>query len=77
MTRTMVYLQDDVHRRLKHLAVERRMSLAALVREAVDTLYREDIEDLRIGRQRMAEYLKHPERGIPFASYRPPKRPPR
>ena len=74
MTRTMVYLEDQLHRRLKHLAVERRMSLAALIREAVDSLYREDIEDLRIGRQRLAEYLRHPERGTPLSDYRPPKR---
>ena len=70
MTRTMVYLQDDVHRGLKHLAVERHTSLAALIREAVTMLYREDVEDLRIGRQRRAEYLKHPDRAIPYEHYR-------
>ena len=70
MTRTMVYLEDELHRKLKHLAVERRTSLAALIREAVDSLYREDMDDLRIGRQRLADYLKHPERSIPYATYR-------
>lgn len=70
MTRTMVYLENELHRGLKHLAIERHMSLAALIREAVDSLYREDIEDLRIGRQRRAEYLKHPERAIPYEQYR-------
>ena len=70
MTRTMVYLEDKLHRNLKHLAVERRTSLAALIREAVASLYCEDLEDLRIGRQRRAEYLKHPERVIPYERYR-------
>ena len=70
MTRTMVYLENDLHRRLKHLAIERQTSLAALIREAVDRLYREDVEDLRIGRQRLADYLEHPEQSIPYASYR-------
>ena len=70
MTRTMVYLEDTLHRRLKHLAVERRTSLAALIREAVDALYREDVEDLRVGRRRLANYLKYPERSIPYAAYR-------
>ena len=70
MTRTMIYLQDELHRRLKHLAVERRTSLAALIREAVDALYREDMDDLRIGRQRLRDYLKHPERRISYATYR-------
>ena len=70
MTRTMVYLEDKLHRSLKHLAVERQTSLAALIREAVTVLYREDVEDLRIGRKRRAEYLKHPERAIPYERYR-------
>lgn len=70
MMRTMVYLENELHRRLKHLAVERRTSLAALIREAVDALYREDTEDLRIGRARLAEYSAYPERSISYASYR-------
>ena len=70
MTRTMVYLEDEVHQQLKHLAVERRTSLAALIREAVTALYREDVDDLRVGRQRRADYLKHPDRVVSYASYR-------
>ena len=70
MTRTMIYLEDGLHRRLKHLAVERRTSLAALIREAVGALYHEDLDDLRIGRQRLADYLRHPDRGVPYADYR-------
>ena len=70
MTRTMVYLEDGLHRQLKHLAVERHTSLAALIREAVATQYHEDLEDLQIGRTRRQDYLKHPERVIPYAQYR-------
>ena len=70
MMRTMIYLENELHRRLKHLAVERHTSLAALIREAVGALYREDVDDLRIGKARLTEYLAHPERSIPYASYR-------
>lgn len=70
MTRTMVYLEEELHRRLKHLAVERHTSLAALIREAVAAQYWEDVDDLRVGRQRLAEYLKHPERSLPYTVYR-------
>ena len=70
MTRTMIYLPETLHRNLKHLAVERGTSLAGLVREAVDILYREDTEDLRTGRQRLKDYEAHPERAIPYATYR-------
>ncbi len=70
MTRTMVYLPDDLHRGLKHLAVERRTSLAKLVQEAVEVLYQEDLEDLRIGRERLRDYTNRPEQGISYADYR-------
>ncbi len=70
MTRTMVYLPDELHRGLKHLAVERHTSLARLVQEAVEVLYQEDLEDLRIGRERLHDYLKSPERTSPYSAYR-------
>lgn len=70
MTRTMVYLPDEVHKGLKHLAVERHTSMAKLVQEAVETLYQEDLEDLRIGRKRLLEHLAHPERALSYEAYR-------
>ena len=70
MTRTMVYLPEGLHRGLKHLAVERATSLTALIREAVEVLYREDLDDLQISRERFAEYLAHPERAVPYAQAR-------
>lgn len=70
MVRTMIYLENESHRKLKHLAVERHTSLTALIREAVNVLYQEDMEDLRIGRQRLEDYLHHPEQSIPYAEYR-------
>lgn len=69
MTRTMVYLPDEVHRNLKHLAVEQGTSLAELIREAVKALYQEDLEDLEEGRKRLKEALNHPERLIPYQVY--------
>lgn len=70
MTRTMVYLPDELHRGLKHMAIERRTSLAKLVQEAVAMLYQEDLEDLEIGRKRLHDYLAHPEKAIPYTGYR-------
>ncbi|MBI4524799.1 MAG: ribbon-helix-helix protein, CopG family [Deltaproteobacteria bacterium] len=36
MKRTMVFLEDDAHTALKHLAVDEGVSLAELIRRAVD-----------------------------------------
>jgi len=34
--KTMIYLEEDIHDRLKHLAVDERLSMAELIRRAVD-----------------------------------------
>lgn len=76
MMRTMVYLPDQLHRNLKHLAVERHTSLTELVREAVEALYREDLEDIRVGQERLQDHLRHPHQSISYATYKA-KRPKR
>ena len=34
--KTMIYLDETVHRELKHIAVDERVSMAELIRQAVD-----------------------------------------
>jgi len=34
--KTMIYLEENVHNRLKHLAVDERLSMAEVIRRAVD-----------------------------------------
>lgn len=34
--KTMIYLDEDVHIRLRHMAVDERVSMAELIRRAVD-----------------------------------------
>jgi predicted transcriptional regulator len=34
--KTMIYLDEDAHLRLKHLAVDERVSMSELIRRAVD-----------------------------------------
>lgn len=70
MIRTMVYLPESLHRGLKHLAVDRDTSLTGLIRESVEALYHEDLEDLQIARKRLKEYLAHPEKAVPYSTYR-------
>ena len=68
MKRTMVYLSDELHKNLKRLAVEQESSLASLVREAVETLYREDFEDLTHAKRFLKSY--RPGSGGDYKSYR-------
>lgn len=74
MVRTMVYLPESLHRNLKHLAIDRHTSLTGLVREGVEALYREDLEDLKIGQKRLKELLTHPKWAVPYAEYRSRRR---
>ena len=70
MVRTMVYLPEGLHKAIKHLAVERGTSLAKLVTEALEVLYREDMMDLKAGRDRLDSYLSHPQKAVSYESYR-------
>ena len=70
MVRTMVYLPEPLYRGLKHLAIERHTSLTGLVREGVENLYKEDLEDLKAGGKRLKEFLAHPEQAISYLEYR-------
>ena len=74
MVRTMIYLPEPLHRSLKHLAIERRTTLTSLVREGVEALYQEDLEDLKVGQKRLKELLAHPEQAAPYAEYRARRR---
>ena len=70
MMRTMIYLPEPLHKAIKHLAVERSTSFARLVQEALESLYKQDVKDLRIGRKRLADYLRHPEKTVLYSQYR-------
>ena len=70
MIRTMVYLPEALHKAIKHLAVERGTSIAKLVTEALEALYKEDVNDLAIGRERLRAYLKQPEKTVLYSDYR-------
>lgn len=58
MVRTTIFLPEDLHANLKHLAVERRCSMADLLREAAERLYKEDLADLRAARAAWATHSK-------------------
>jgi len=45
--RTTIFLPDELHTGLRHLAVERRQSMAQLLRDAVETVYRRDLKAWR------------------------------
>jgi predicted DNA-binding protein len=68
MKRTMVYLPDELHENLKRLAVEQDSSLASLVREAVEALCREDMEDIAYAKDFLKSYK--PGSGQDYEAYK-------
>ena len=70
MIRTMVYLPDNLHRAVKYLALDRHTSMAKLVQEALENLYKEDIEDLNKGRERLVSFIEHPLKASDYSDYR-------
>lgn len=64
MKRTMIYLPDEIHQGLRKLAFEANTSVADLIRKAVKAVYGEDIEDIRVMEEEIADYQAHPESAI-------------
>lgn len=69
MIRTTIYLPDELHSSLKHLAVEKRQSMADLLRHAAEQVYQEDLADLRAAQKSWKAHLKEPGKAVPARGY--------
>ena len=65
----MVYLPEPVHQGLRKLAVEPNISVAELIRRAVDILYGEDIGDIQDMEEELAKFRADPESAANLKSY--------
>lgn len=43
----MIYLPEETHQGLRRMAFESKTSIAALIRQAVDQVYGENLSDIR------------------------------
>ncbi|MCL0091341.1 ribbon-helix-helix domain-containing protein [Dehalococcoidales bacterium] len=69
MKRTMIYLPEQTHQGLRKLAFERDTSIAELIRQAIDTVYGEDIEDIQDMEEELTKYRAHPESAVDLGTY--------
>ena len=69
MKRTMIYLPEQTHEGLRKLAFEANTSIAELIRQAIDTIYGEDIEDIQDMEKELIKYQAHPESAIELQKY--------
>ena len=69
MKRTMIYLPEETHQGLRKLAFEGNTSIADLIRKAVEAVYGEDIEDIRVMEEELAKYRANPESAIDLTEY--------
>jgi predicted transcriptional regulator len=66
---TTIFLPQDIHAGLKHLAVERHCSMADLLREAVEDSYKQDLADLRAARRAWATHSQVADKVVPARAY--------
>lgn len=52
LTKTMIYLNPEIHQRLKHMAVDERVSMAELIRRAINDFLRKHPSRSRRGLRR-------------------------
>jgi|TARA_B100001964_G_scaffold227892_1_gene278376 hypothetical protein len=60
----MIYLPEQTHQGLRKMAFEANTSMADLIRKAVDVVYGDDIGDIRIMGEEIANYQIYPELAI-------------
>lgn len=69
MVRTTIYLPEELHNGLKHLAIEMRRPMADLLRKAVEETYEVELADLRAAQKAWKTHLKNPGKAVPGRSY--------
>ena len=69
MRKTMVYLTEETHEGLKKLDFDSNTSIAELIRRAIDTVYGEDIEDIRDMEEELARYTAQPSSAVELEEY--------
>ena len=69
MKKTMVYISEETHKGLKKLAFEMDISIAELIRRAVDFVYGEDIEDIKDMEEELARYQSQPGSAMELEEY--------
>ena len=67
MKRTTIFLPDEVHKNLKYMALDHNVSMAELLREAVESVYKEDLQDIQLAKQARIEHKKNPKRTVEAA----------
>ena len=69
MKKTMIYLHEATHEGLRKLAFDRRVSIAELVRQAIDTVYGEDMEDIRDMEEEIRAYEADPSSAVDLDTF--------
>lgn len=69
MFRTTVYLPERVHRGMKQLAAAGNMSMADLLRDALEQVYKDDLADIQAADEAMKEYRKNPKSAVSLRDY--------
>jgi len=69
MKKTMIYLPEEMHEGLRRMAFESKTSISALIRQAVDRAYGEDLGDIRDMEGELALYRADPASAIEFEEY--------
>lgn len=69
MIRTTIYLPDEVHRGMKMMAAAGGQSMANLLREALERVYKEDLADIRAANEAVREHRKNPNSDISLRDF--------
>ncbi len=68
MKKLMVYLEDEMHEDLRTLAFKRRTTMAALIRQAIETTFEDELDRL-VSERALEEAARNPESTMTLEEY--------
>mgnify|MGYP001615927316 FL=1 len=69
MKRTTIFLSDEMHKGLRYIALDHNVSMAELLRNAVENVYKDDLKDILLAREARKEHYRSPKRAVEASGY--------
>lgn len=69
MKKLMVYLPEEVHDMLRELAFRNKTTMAAVIRQAIEETYEDDIDAIIMERE-LEEYVRDPSSAMSWEEFK-------
>lgn len=69
MKKTLIYIPEELHEGLRHIAFQSRRSISRLVREALEQVYADELDAIDMERE-LEEYARDPSSAMSWEEFK-------